>query len=108
MNEGRRRSDVHIYSPTTHSRHPGTPPTLALSEDRLFTDWSSIGSRSPPVVPPSQSVPMGGTLVTPGIEGIHKTEQAAPQPSQPISQESYIGTASYVVQEDLPTTPTVS
>ena len=39
--EGRRRSDVPIYSPTTHR----TPPTPAPSEDRLFTDWSSIGSR---------------------------------------------------------------
>ena len=84
--EGRRRSNVHIYSPTIHSRHPRTPPTSVPSEDRLFTDWSSIGSRSPPVVPPPQSVPMGGTLITPGIEGIYGAEQAAPQPSQPISQ----------------------
>ena len=27
--EGRRRSDAHIYSPTTHSRHPRAPPTPA-------------------------------------------------------------------------------
>ena len=60
------------------------------------------------MVPPHQSVPMGGTLITPGIEDIHETEQAAPQPSQPISQESHIGTTSHAVQEDLPTTPTVS
>ena len=88
--------------------HPRTPPTPAPSEDRLFTDWSSIGSRSPPVVPPPQSVPRGGTLITPGIEDIHETEQAAPQPSQPISQESHIGATSHTVQEDLPTAPTVT
>ena len=105
--EGRRRSDVPIYSLTTHSRHQRTPPTPAPSEDRLFTDWSSIGSRSPPVIPPPQSVPMGGTLITPGIEGIHETEQAAPQPSQPISKESHIGTTRCAVQEDLPTPPNV-
>ena len=87
--------------------HPRTPPTPAPSEDRLFTDWSSIGSRSLPVIAPPQSVPIGGTLVTPGIEGIHETEQAALQPSQPISQESHIGTMSHAVQEDLPTVPNV-
>ena len=105
--EGRRRSDVHISSPTTHSRHQRTPPTPAPSDDRLFTDWNSIGSRSPPVIPPPQSVPMVGTLITPGIEGIHETEQAAPQPSQPISQESHVGTTRCVVPEDLPTPPIV-
>ena len=51
---------------------------------------------------------MGGTLIKPGIEGIHETEQAASQPSQPISEESHIGTTSHAVQEDLPTAPTVS
>ena len=107
VSEGRIRSDVPIYSPTTHSRHPRTPPTPAPSEDRLSTDWSSIGSRSPPVIPPPQSVPMRGTLITPGIEGIHETEQAAPQPSQPVSQESHIGTMRCAVQEDLPTPPNI-
>ena len=38
VSEGRRRSDGHIYSPTTQSRHPRTPPTPAPSEDRFFTD----------------------------------------------------------------------
>ena len=79
--EGRRRSYILIYSPTTHR----TPPTPAPLEDRLFTDWSSIGSRSPPVIPPPQSVPRGGTLITSGIEDICETEQVALQPSQPIS-----------------------
>ena len=105
--EGRRRSDAPIYSPTAHSQHPRTPPTPAPSEDRLFTDWSSIRSKFPPVIPPPKSVPIGDTLTAPGIEGIYETDQTAPRPSQPISQESYMGTTSGVVQEDLPTTPKV-
>ena len=104
---GRGRNDVPISSPTVHSRQPRNPPTPAPSEDRLFTDWSSIGSGSPPIVPPPQSVPVGDTLTTPGIEGIHETDQTAPQPSQPISQGPYMGTANDVVQEDLSTTPNV-
>ena len=59
------------------------------------------------MIPPPQGVPMGKILITPGIEGIHETEQAVPQPSQPISQESHIGTMRHVVQEDLPTLPNV-
>ena len=62
----------------------------APSEDRLFTDWSSIGSGSPPIIPPTQSVPVGDTLTTPGIEGIHDTDQTALQPSQSISEEPYM------------------
>ena len=105
--KGRRRIDAHIYTPTAHSQHPRTPPTPATSENRLFTDWSSIGSRSPPVIPPPQSVPIGDTLTAPGIEGIHETDQTAQQPSQPVSQESYMGATSGVVQNDHPTTPKV-
>ena len=52
VSEGRRMSDVPIYSTTAHSQHPRTPPTPASSEDRLFTDWSSVGSGSLPVIPP--------------------------------------------------------
>ena len=79
--EGRRRSDVHIYAPTAHSRHPRTPPTPDPLEDRLFTDWSSIGSRSPPLVPPMHSVPTEGNPITPGVGDIHEAEQATSQPS---------------------------
>ena len=53
------------------ARHPRIPTSPAPSEDRLFTDWISIGSRSPSVMPPPQSVPIGETLITPGIEGTH-------------------------------------
>ena len=108
VSEGRKRSNVHIYIPTIHGRHPRTPPTPAPSEDRLFRDWNSIGSRSPPVIPPPQNALMRETLITPGIEDIHETEQAALQASQPISQESHIGVMSHAIQEDLPTAPTVS
>ena len=102
-----RRSDVPIYYLTTYSRHPRTPPAPAPSEDRLFTDWSSIESRSLPVIPPPQSAPRGGTLITSGIEDIHETKQAAPQPSQPLTQETHIGTTRHVDQEDFPTPPNV-
>ena len=99
--EGRRRSDAHTYSPTAHSRHPRTPPTPAPSEDRLFTDWSSVGSRCPPVVPPMHGEPIEGTPITPGVGDIHEAEQAASQPSQPISMGSHISTTGHAVQEDL-------
>ena len=74
VSEGRRRSDVHIYCPTTQSRHLRTPPTPAPSEDRFFTDWSSVGSRSPPVVLPTQSVPIGETSITLGMGDVHEAE----------------------------------
>ena len=102
VSDGRMRSDAHIYSPTAHSRHPRTPPTPALSEDRLFTDWSSIGSGSPPVVLPRHSVPIEETPITPGVGDIHEAEQAALQPSQPISLGSHIDTTGHAIQEDLP------
>ena len=102
VSEGRRRSDVHIYSPTTQSRHLRTPPTPAPSEDRFFTDWSSVGSRSPPVVLPTQSVPIEDTSITPGMGDVCEAEQAALQPSQPISQGSHLNATGQAVQVDLP------
>ena len=102
VSEGIRRSDAHIYSPTAHSRHPRTPPAPAPSEDRLFTDCSSIGSRSLPVVPPMHSVPKEGTPIRPGVGNIHEAEEATSQPSQTISLGSHIDTTGHVVQEDLP------
>ena len=77
VHEGRRRNDVHIYSLTMQSRHLRNilPPTPALLEDRFFTDWSSDGSRSPHVVPPTQSVPMGETSITHGMGDVCATEQ---------------------------------
>ena len=45
--------------------------------------------------------------MTPGLEGIHETDQTAPQTSQSISQESYMDAPSDTIQENLPTTPNV-
>ena len=73
--DGRGRRDVPISSPTAHRSHPRTPPTPAPSEDRLFTDWSSIRSGSPLVRSPPQSISVGDVLTTPGIEGGHETDQ---------------------------------
>ena len=106
--EGRGRIDAPISSPTAHSQQLRTPPTPAPSENRLFTDWSSIESESPPIILSPQSVPVGDTLTTPGIEGIHETHQTALQPSQPISQELYMVTANGAIQEDLSNTTNVS
>ena len=99
--KGKRRNNAPISSPTAHSQQPSTPP-------RLLTEWSSIGSGSPPIIPPPQSLPVGDTLTTHGIEGIHEPDQMALQPSQPISQESHMGNANGAVQEDLSTTPNVA
>ena len=100
--EGRSRSDAHIYSPTAHSRHPRTPPAPAPSEDRLFSDWCNDWSRFPPVVPPTCSVPIEGTTITPGMGDIHEAKQAAVQTPQPISLGFHIDTTDHAVQEDLP------
>ena len=99
--EGRRRHDAHIYSPTAPSRNPRTPPAPPPSEDRLFTDWNSVGSGSPPVVPSMGGEPIEGTPITLGGGDIHEAEQAASQPSQPVLLGSHIGTTGHVVQEDL-------
>ena len=53
-------------------------------------------------MPPTQIVPVEGTLSTPGMKDIHEAEQAALQPSQPISQGSHIDTMSHAVQKDFP------
>ena len=60
--DGRGRSDAPISFPTAHSQQPRTPPIPVPSEDRHFTDWSSIRSGSPPVITPSQSIPVGRCL----------------------------------------------
>ena len=105
--DGRRRNDAPISSPTAHSQQSRTPPTPAPSEDRLFTDWNSISSGPSPVIPPPQSVPVGDILMTPGIEGIHETNQPAHQPSQPISEQIHIGAVDDVVQGNFLTTPNI-
>ena len=102
--EGGRRRDAPIPSPTNPNRQPRTTPTPAPSEEQHFTDWSSIGSGSPPVISTFQSVPLGGTLTTPGIEGNCETRHATPQPCQPTSQETHVGAINHVSQEELSAT----
>ena len=48
------------------------------------------------------SVPIEGTPITPGMGDIHEAEQAALQPSQPISLGSHIDTTGHAVQGDPP------
>ena len=55
-------------------------------------------------MPPTHSVTIEGPPITPGVGDIHEAEQAALQPSQPISLGSHIDTT---VQEDLPPTQNV-
>ena len=105
--EGRRRSDAPIYSPTTHSRHPRTPLTPAQSEDRLFTDWSSIGSRSPTCNTTTPKFPIEQTVLATRIKGIQETDQTALKPSQSISQQSCMGATDDVVQGSFPTTSNI-
>ena len=62
------------------------PSNPCPSEDTFFTDWSSVGSRSPPVVLQTQSVPIGETSITLEMGDVCEAEQTASQPSQPISQ----------------------
>ena len=70
-------------------------------------DWSSIESESQPVRTPPHNIPVGGILITSEMEGMHKTGQTALQPSQPISEQTHMGAADDVIQENLPTTPNV-
>ena len=44
-----------LPSPTIQELQQTTPPTPAPSEDRFFTDWSSVRMRSPPVRMPLES-----------------------------------------------------
>ena len=45
--------------PTAHKSHQRTPPTPAPSEDRFFTDWSSVRTGSPIVRTPPKSISVG-------------------------------------------------
>ena len=91
--------------PTDHI--PGCLPTPTPSEDRLFTDWSSIRSGFPLVRSPPQSISVGDVLTTHGIEGGHETDQITLQPSQLISEQTHMGFADDAIQGNLPITPTI-
>ena len=47
MSDGRGGRDIPASSPAIQESPQRTPPTSALSEDRFFMDWSSIGRGSP-------------------------------------------------------------
>ena len=70
-------------------------------------DWSSIRLGSPLTRTPPQSISVRDVLTTPRIEGGHETDQIAPQPSHPISEQTHVGVADDVIRENLPTTPTI-
>ena len=70
-------------------------PTPALSEDRFFTDWSSLGS--PHVRTPPQSVLVGET--GPDIN------QPANQTTQPGSEPTQIGAMGNALQDDTIVSP---
>ena len=94
VSEGRKRSDAHIYSPTTHSRHPGPQKIDSLQTGAV------VGLRSPPVVPPTHTDPIKGTPIALRVGHICEAEQVASQPSQPILMGSHIDTTGCAVKED--------
>ena len=67
------------------------PPTPALSEDRFFTDWSSLGSGSPPVRMLPQSVPVG--MRPDNNQFVNQTTQSGSEPIQ-------LGVMENTLQED--------
>ena len=79
---GRRGREVPVSSPAEQELPHRSPPTPAPSEDRYFTDWSSIGMRSPLVRMPCQSV-----LVRERGQDIN---QPATQTTQPGSEPAQI------------------
>ena len=63
-------------------------------------DWSSVRTGSLLVRTPPQSILVG--------ERGHETNQIAPKPSHPITEQTYMGVVEDALQENLPTiTPTV-
>ena len=90
---GRRGGDIPAGQESPHR----TPPTPAPSEDRFFTDWSSLGSKSPHVRMPPQSVLVRET--GPDIN------QPANQTTQPGSEPTQIGVMENALQEDTIVSP---
>ena len=77
------------------NHHIGFPPTPVPSEDRFFTEWSSLGS--PHVRMPPQSVLVRET--GPDIN------QPANQTTQPRSVPTQIGVMENALQEDTIVSP---
>ena len=83
MSNGRGRRDITVSSPTVQESQQMTPPTPAPSEDRFFTDWSSVRMRSPPVRMPPQSI-----LVRERGQEINQTTIPTSQPGSEPTQMS--------------------
>ena len=92
MNVGRRGGDIPVSSPAEQESPHRTPPTPAPSEDRFFTDWSSIGMGSLLERTPPQSV-----LVRERGQDIN---QPATQTTQPGSEPTQIEVTENALQED--------
>ena len=98
VSDGRGRRDVPVSSPAVQESQQRTPPTPAPSEDRIFTDWSSIRTGSPLVRMPPQSI-----LVRERGQGINQTTI---QTFQPGSEPTQMGVTDNTLHEDLlSTTP---
>ena len=92
--DGRGRRDITVSSPTIQESQQLTTPTPVPSEDRFFTDWSSIRTRSPPMRTPAQS-----TLMR---ERGQEINQATILTSQPGSEPTQMGVTDNAPHEDLP------
>ena len=95
VSDGREGRDITISSPTAHGSHQRTPSTPAPSEDRLFTDWSSVRTGSLIARMPLQSVLVG--------ERGQEINQIALQTSHPISEQTHVGITGDALQENLTT-----
>ena len=78
-------------SPVRQETPQKTPPTPAPSEDRLFTDWSSL--ESPHVRTPPQSVPIRES----GLD----INQPIDQTTQPGSEPAQIGAMGNALHGDI-------
>ena len=92
--DGRGRRDITISSPIIQETQQMTTPTPAPSEDRFFTDWSSIRTRSSPVRTPPQSI-----LVRERGQEINQTTIPV---SQPGSEPTQMVVTDNAPHEDLP------
>ena len=91
------KEEIFLSPPSAANKsHQRTPPTPTPSEDRFFTDWSSVRTGSPIIRMPPQSISMG--------ERRPEINQIAPQTSHPISEQTYMGVIEDALQEDLSTT----
>ena len=96
MSDGRGRRDIPVSSPAIQESQQRIPPTPAPSEDRFFTDWSSIRKGSPLVRMPPQSISVR--------ERGQEINQTTIQTSQPRSEPTQMGITGNALQEDLPST----